>query len=515
MEQFNKVLDGVAARRREEKKYLPCAMADWLMGASGQEPRLLRRTQFEPLSLNDERQSRAEGVHHQGSKSMTSNFSREVGLLRTVAENLVSKPMPGGPITQEYLREQDMGRAVNRGQNVEAILRPGHAAFYELSASITDRFPAIARGTNIAIFESELFDYLIKNFLGRDRASVGPSDVSSTHAHLEAWFANLAQPRRVFVPCVISPWPAPRFSIGPVIFLFIEDAAKSEFYPRSGPEDILSRDGFDRMLQHMRDTRATWLARVPVEGCEQQRAEEIGNLAADVALVTLQLAAPFLGTKTMCRLDARRGAAEKRTLTETNGYYNAGWTGMDAGLAIGPGTLMDILKQCGLLIAAVGNCVQSFTTGQFRLPTLEQAWCDAAYWLHEALAEPMDSIAVAKLETALEVLFCAENPSGSQARILSVLDLFFSLKAEDPIMENSSVSAKQFARGIVNDRSRILHGTWSTLNSRLARNRGGLEGFVITVIRRTVLDLDEYCRSETPADSVDEFLAWIRSHPRA
>jgi hypothetical protein len=300
-----------------------------------------------------------------------------------------------------------------------------------------------------------------------------------------------------------------------VIFLFIEDAAQSEFYPPNGPEGILWRDGFDRMLQLMRDTRATWLARVPVEACEQHRAEEIGALAVDLAIVAVQLAAPFLGTKTMCRLDARRGAAEKRTLTETNGYYNAGWTRMEAGLAIGPGTLADILKQCDQLLTAIGNCVQSFTTGQFRLPTLEQAWCDAAYWLHEALAEPMDSIAVAKLETALEVLFCAENPSGSQARILTALDLFFSLRADDPIMEGSLVSARQFARGIVNDRSRILHGTWSTLNSRLARNRGGLEGFVVTVIRRTVLELEDYSRSPAPADRIDDLLAWIKSRPRA
>jgi hypothetical protein len=69
--------------------------------------------------------------------------------------------------------------------------------------------------------------------------------------------------------------------------------------------------------------------------------------------------------------------------------------------------------------------VRSFTSGTFRLPLLEQAWCDAAYWLHEALAEQIDAIAIAKLETALEVLLRAENNSGSNQRLLAILKTFF------------------------------------------------------------------------------------------
>jgi hypothetical protein len=53
-------------------------------------------------------------------------------------------------------------------------------------------------------------------------------------------------PRRVFVPCVITPWAAPRFSVGPTIFLFIDDASRSDFYPP--PEDPIARDGFDGLI---------------------------------------------------------------------------------------------------------------------------------------------------------------------------------------------------------------------------------------------------------------------------
>jgi hypothetical protein len=49
--------------------------------------------------------------------------------------------------------------------------------------------------------------------------------------------------------------------------------ASTKPYPRLIKSDALSRDGFDRMLELMRDTRANWIACVPLEACEQDRAE--------------------------------------------------------------------------------------------------------------------------------------------------------------------------------------------------------------------------------------------------
>ncbi len=49
---------------------------------------------------------------------------------------------------------------------------------------------------------------------------------------------------------------------------------------------------------------------------------------------------------------------------------------------------------------------------------------EAQSWLHQALAESIDSIAIAKLETALEVLLRVESSKGSTKRMLEVLDAF-------------------------------------------------------------------------------------------
>ena len=157
--------------------------------------------------------------------------------------------------------------------------------------------------------------------------------------------------------------------------------------------------------------------------------------------------------------------------------------------------------------------VGCFVSGNCRLPNLERAWCDAAYWLHEALAEPIDSISVAKLETALEVLLRAENTKGSTARVLTVLRCYFGLQPDDPIAPNGTLTAKQFAANLVRNRSCILHGTWSTLNSRLSRNRESMEAFVITVIRRTALELAVYVAETTPIDEIDAFLHWLEHRP--
>lgn len=180
-----------------------------------------------------------------------------------------------------------------------------------------------------------------------------------------------------------------------------------------------------------------------------------------------------------------------------------------ARLAIGTGTLADILQKTKPVTTAVGNVVRSFTSGSYRLPNLERAWCDAAYWLHEALAEPIDSIAIAKLETALEVLLRSESSKGSTGRVLTILQCFFGLQPEDPVAPNSALSAKQFAANLVRDRSRILHGTWSTLNARLGRSRTGMEGFTTTVLRRAVIELEAYSHEAAPADDIDALLEWL------
>jgi hypothetical protein len=439
---------------------------------------------------------------------MTETLANEVGLLRTIVRHLERERIPVHPEYIAFWRAQGVEVPPGDAGSKTRIQPGGHNAFNQLSECLVERCAAMERGTNFGNFQTELFSQL-DAYVGREPDTIALADAQRLVDHFNRWFTEHASPRRVFVPCVLTPWAAPTFEIGPVTFVYIDEITRSEFYPASAEADVIGKHDFDKLLALMRETHANWLARAAVEGCEQQRAEEIGELAVDLAIVALQLAAPHLDTRSMCRLDSRRGSAHKRVISEANGYYNGSWSRREPGIAIGTGTLADILQKTKPVMAAVGNIVHAFASGRYRLPKLERAWCDAAYWLHEALAEPIDSIAIAKLETALEVLLRSENAKGSTARVLAILRCFFDLEPEDLIGPHATLTAKQFAINLVRGRSRILHGTWSTLNARLGRNRTGMEGFVTTVLRQAVLELEAYSREAAPTDDIDAFLTWL------
>lgn len=363
---------------------------------------------------------------------MPESLAREIGLLRTLARHLEWRPLPFERLTQELLRREGLGHVREKARGIISIRMPGHHAFTELTDCLLDRLPAIERGAVYADIQTELFNF-IENYVGREPSTVGSKDAEALVAHFEKWFADRTSPPRVFVPCVISRTSAPRFEIGPVTFEFIDRVTTSDFYPHGGGDAALGRRGFDDLVEWMRERDSDWLARVSVDGCEQKRAEEIAELAVDLVIVALQLAAPYLDTRTMARLDARRGTSQKCTLSEAEGYYNAGWTRKEPGMTIGRGTLPDILQKAAPIFSAVGNVVRSFASGSFRLPVLERAWYDAAYWLYQALAESIDTIAIAKLETALEVLLRAESSTRSQQRMLEILSAFFDLEPDNPI----------------------------------------------------------------------------------
>jgi hypothetical protein len=100
--------------------------------------------------------------------------------------------------------------------------------------------------------------------------------------------------------------------------------------------------------------------------------------------------------------------------------------------------------------------VAAFIKDDGLLPDLEQSWFDAAYWFHEGLAEPVETIAVAKLETALEVLLSSASTKGSTSRLTDVFSSFYGRHKDQPIADGSAVMVKDFVNEIVSSRSRVL-----------------------------------------------------------
>jgi hypothetical protein len=87
------------------------------------------------------------------------------------------------------------------------------------------------------------------------------------------------------------------------------------------------------------------------------------------------------------------------------------------------------------------------------------------------LSATADSITVAKLETAIEVLLGAESSSKSEKRLCEALQAFHGVSENDPIATDPSVTIKQYVKRIVRGPvSFTAHGpSWAKTRKRPAQ----------------------------------------------
>ena len=70
---------------------------------------------------------------------------------------------------------------------------------------------------------------------------------------------------------------------------------------------------------------------------------------------------------------------------------------------------------------------------------------------------------------------------------------------------------KDFVVDIVTSRSRILHGTWSTLTDELPLGRKDVEALARDLLLSFTLRLDQYAAIASSADTAKDFLDWMTS----
>ncbi len=303
------------------------------------------------------------------------------------------------------------------------------------------------------------------------------------------------------------PEPGSAFSIGPVRFLHAADFDYTEF----GVAQEGSETYFGNLFASMQERAASWIAVVPVDRCEPERSGEVADLTVDVALAALQLAIPLELSARASRITARTLPPYKGSVVVTSDTISPQVTNMQPGRGLGKDAFDAIVTAAGPLFSSAGTRISSYLTGSGPLPELGLAWCDAAYWFHEAIAEPLDTVAVAKLETSIENLFGAGNLKESTARLLQAIKGIFGLKGSDAISPGSAVKVKDFAVSIVTARSRILHGTWSTLSDELPLGRGEVAALAMTMLTVYTLMLDEYAKNPAAVDAAEPFLNFIEA----
>lgn len=211
----------------------------------------------------------------------------------------------------------------------------------------------------------------------------------------------------------------------------------------------------------------------------------------------------------MARVTARTAPAWRGNLTVTSGQICPGVQNNLPALGLSAADFDALITAVEKLLAAAGRRLSMFVTGQMSLPKIDQAWCDAAYWFHEGLAEPLDTVATVKLETAVEVLLRSESSKGSGKRMRQAIEAVTGLTPKAPIALGSSVTVEQFAKTLVGARSQVLHGTFSTLTEELAPERSSLTGFAHMLLATFALQIDAYAASSPPSDDIEALLRWI------
>jgi len=427
--------------------------------------------------------------------------------LETIFSNFGSyAPPANGVIGPANINNSPLvrGRVDTRTGQTNGIKREAAKALYGLINGIYTDSLRYRRGCTFKEIFDAVFDILM-DFFGQVPAIVDAETVATIERKIDAWFCAKVTSTHLYIPCDIIPYYAKPFTIGPIRFTYLTDFVPivEQFVPNTLV--------FEQMYEAMQQHHAFWMAELTVDACLPSRAAEIGDLAVDLALVALQLIVPLAYSERVARLNARRVPRLRISVSMSNGNFSTGTANQQPGLGFSGLALEQILAQDRHVLASVGKRIQAFLNGCKFLPKLNQSWNDAAYWFHEGIAEPLDTIAVPKLETAIEVLLCAVSSRGSETRIIQAIQTFYGLRSDQTLAPDSIVTVKDFSKDLVRDRSRLLHGTWSTLATDMRSSRSSLTVLALELLINFSVELDEYEAAAPMGDDIDRFLAWVEA----
>jgi len=354
---------------------------------------------------------------------------------------------------------------------------------------------------------------IIEIFRGRSGDQASRCDLVELKQKMEEWFTGAAVTSRHLVPSNILPEKARAFEFGPIRFFHIGDLDPMD-YDLSGEWVIAI--SFDPLRNMMRNHAACWLGEVLVEGCENERSAEIAVLAVDTALGGLQLLIPSCYSRRMARITARTLPPYCGSFSVTDtGNVKSRFANQQSGLGMSAEHFECYIDSASSDIATMGQLIAAYVSGEGDLPKLKQAWCNAVYWFHEGMSEPLNAVAIVKLETAIENLFSADSTKGSKRRILEGMEGMFGVKISNNINQTSTITFEELVNDIVEARSRVLHGNWSTLS---ARNQGIDREIVEGTARSFLIEyprlLKKYAKETGPSskDEARAFLEWAALH---
>ena len=343
---------------------------------------------------------------------------------------------------------------------------------------------------------------IVKQFRGRSGAEAQASDLADLKRVVERSFSNAAESRRHLVPCIILPAKARGFNFGPIRFFHVTELDPKNYglAPVESGLDVY----FGPLLKMMDDHAASWLAEISVEGCERNRSAEIPGLAVDVALGGLKLVIPADVGRLMARISARTMPAFRGSFAMTDAGVELGAANLQSGHGLPVECFEGYVGSASAEIEAMCRLIDAYLSRDGELPELEQAWCN------EGMLEPLDTVAMVKLETAIENLFSAASAARSKRRMREALKSMFGIEESETVAPSSDLTYKKLVDDIATVRSRVLHGTRPTLPGwDSCVSRGTLEEVAREFLMGYPLLLERYENElDEPADNVEALLKW-------
>jgi hypothetical protein len=391
--------------------------------------------------------------------------------------------------------------------NAMGFKTDGVNALISLTEFLLKEHPEYSRGTDFKNLLFEVSKELIKSI----RNNSPYDNYEKFKLNIASWFSEEASTKMHFIPCAISPYDSRSFSVGPVTFRSVNSFAADH---QIASKDEIEKFGYKQLIEYAENQGAHWIAQVQTEGYDNERSAEHADISVDIALVALQLFIPPAVSKEVARSTARTIPPNIKTFKKVGDHLRSGSARADPCISYSGPYFDMILSQNKAILDSVGNRVDAFVKGQSNLVRLDQAWCDAAYWFHEGISEKLDTVAIAKIETSIEVLLFAQSTSGCKNGLLKVFEVIYGLTKNQPLRDNDSRTVLNFIDSIVIARSRVLHGTWSTLNYRKPalnerQHRQEIELLASDLLVRFTLHLDGYKNTEKPEDNFMKFLDWI------
>jgi hypothetical protein len=331
-------------------------------------------------------------------------------------------------------------------------------------------------------------------------------DIDNFERQLMEWLRSFEGERIHLIPCKILEGAAETFFIGSICFVHIDTFDPATYHIREWERASAS------LVRCMQRDDAKWIGIVKVNDCEPSRSEEIAEFIVDLSLGALQTILVDVHALNIARVTGRTMPSHKGSLLlQADGNWSARSEVKGPGLVLLPNDFNEIIRRSESELARMGRRIDAYRTGITTVPVLEQAWCDAVFWFHEGFSEPLDAVAIVKMETAIENLFVAGGTAKTKAQLIGAFERLLGLKNSSLIDTRLPVTVDQFISAVITARSRILHGTWSALGKDdLEVDRSDVAKLARTFLLLYTQFLDLYVESATtPADNVRAFFEWI------